>query len=320
MATKVITTPFPHTFNGEDFDYWSSRFEVWLKVFDLWKIVDEGFDDPEDETGLSGEPKKALEANRKKDIDACNQINLAIEKAVYEKISKAKNAKEAWQILNKTYKGDDKVKKVRLQSLISEFEKLQMKEDESIDEFFAKVTSVVNQMATNGEALDDQRVVEKILCYMPQKYFSLVTVLEELDKVFTLEDLQGTFKAYEAKINLLNPQPRQPDQALKSEVSSSGGRGSYNNRGRGENFRGRGGNSRGRGRNFSGNNYSSNNQHESNQNSGNNNNGNNHHGGNRNQNFNSQQRGRGRGFQRGRGRGYFECHFCHKPGHVISDC
>ncbi|KAK0601602.1 hypothetical protein LWI29_025727 [Acer saccharum] len=155
---------------------------------------------------------------------------------------------------------------------------------------------------------------------MPQKYFSLVTVLEELDKVFTLEDLQGTLKAYEAKLNLLNPQPRQPDQALKSEVSSSGGRGSYNNHGRGGNFQGRGGNSRGRGRNFSGNNYSSNNQHESNQNSGNNNNGNNHHGGNQNQNFNSQQRGRGRGFQRGRGRGYFECHFCHKLGHVISDC
>ncbi|KAK0601160.1 hypothetical protein LWI29_021767 [Acer saccharum] len=155
---------------------------------------------------------------------------------------------------------------------------------------------------------------------MPQKYFSLVIVLEELDKVFTLEDLQGTLKAYEAKINLLNPQPRQPDQALKFEVLSSRGRGSYNNRGRSGNFRGRGGNSRGRGRNFSGNNYSSNNQHESNQNSGNNNNGNNHHGGNRNRNFNSQQRGRGRGFQRSRGRGYFECHFCHKLGHVISDC
>ncbi|TXG67201.1 hypothetical protein EZV62_008476 [Acer yangbiense] len=154
-----------------------------------------------------------------------------------------------------------------------------MKEDESIDEFFAKVTSVINQMATNGEALDDQRVVEKILCSMLQKYFYLVIVLEELDKVFTLEYLQGTLKAYEEKINLLNPQPRQPDQALKYEVSSSGGRGSYNNRGRGGNFRGRGGNSQGRGRSFFGNNYSSNNQHESNQNSGNNNNGNNHHGG-----------------------------------------
>ena len=86
MTTKVITTPFPHTFNGEDFDYWSSRFEVWLKVFDLQKIVDEGFDEPSDETGLSNEQKRALEANRKKDIDACNQINLAIEKAMYEKI------------------------------------------------------------------------------------------------------------------------------------------------------------------------------------------------------------------------------------------
>ncbi|TXG46583.1 hypothetical protein EZV62_027914 [Acer yangbiense] len=82
MATKVITTPFPYTFNGEDFDYWSSLFEVWLKVFDLWKIVDEGFDELEDEVGLSEAHQRSLKANRKKDIDACNQINIAIEKAV----------------------------------------------------------------------------------------------------------------------------------------------------------------------------------------------------------------------------------------------
>ncbi|TXG60435.1 hypothetical protein EZV62_015008 [Acer yangbiense] len=150
MATKVITTPFPYTFNGEDFDYWSSLFEVWLKVFDLWKIVDEGFDELEDEVGLSEAHQRSLKANRKKDIDACNQINIAIEKAVYEKISKAKNAKEEWQILKKTYKGDDKVKKVRLQSLRLEFEKLQMKENESIDEFFERVTLAINQIATNG--------------------------------------------------------------------------------------------------------------------------------------------------------------------------
>ena len=98
---------------------------------------------------------------------------------MYEKISKAKNAKEAWQILNKTYKGDDKVKKIRLQSLRSEFEKLQMKEDESIDEFFAKVTLVVNQMATNGEALDDQRVVEKVLL---KNIFLLLLYLKNLTK------------------------------------------------------------------------------------------------------------------------------------------
>ncbi|KAG6495226.1 hypothetical protein ZIOFF_043020 [Zingiber officinale] len=162
MASRNIATPFPHTFNGEDYDYWSSRFEVWLKAFDLWNIVDKGFIEPEDEDTLSDAEKKVLVDNRKKGIHALNQINLAIDKGVYEKIRKATTSNQAWEILQKAYKGDEQVKNIQLQILRSEFEKLEMKDNDSVAEYFTKVGSIVNQMASNGEVFDDLRIVQKV--------------------------------------------------------------------------------------------------------------------------------------------------------------
>ncbi|KAG6472967.1 hypothetical protein ZIOFF_070447 [Zingiber officinale] len=104
MTSRNVATPFPHTFNGEDYDYWSSRFEVWLKAFDLWNIIDKGFIEPEDEDTLSDAEKKVFVINQKKDTHALNQINLAIDKRVYEKILKATTSKQAWEILQKAYK------------------------------------------------------------------------------------------------------------------------------------------------------------------------------------------------------------------------
>ena len=38
-----------------------------------------------------------------------------------------------------------------------------MEENESVVEYLTKVTSVVNQMSSNGEVLDDLRVVQKVI-------------------------------------------------------------------------------------------------------------------------------------------------------------
>ncbi|KAG6512700.1 hypothetical protein ZIOFF_030829 [Zingiber officinale] len=221
MTSRNVATPFPHTFNGEDYNYWSSRFEVWLKAFDLWNIVDKGFIELEDEDTLSDAETKVLVDNRKKDTHALNQINLAIDKGVYEKIRKATTSKQAWEILQKAYKGDEQVKNIQLQILRSEFEKLEMKDNDSVAEYFTKVGSIVNQMASNNEVLDDLRIVQKVLRSLPEKYFSLVTVIEQTRdlKSMTLEDLQGILKAHEVKISLLFPQSQQSGQALKSQVS-----------------------------------------------------------------------------------------------------
>ncbi|KAJ9541040.1 hypothetical protein OSB04_027546 [Centaurea solstitialis] len=63
-----------------------------------------------------------------------------------------------------------KVKAVCLQSLRCEFDNLKMKELETVEDFYNRVITMVNQMRLNGESLHDKRVVEKILRNLTKKF------------------------------------------------------------------------------------------------------------------------------------------------------
>ena len=67
----------------------------------------------------------------------------------FKKISSTKVAKEAWTILETTYEGTKVVKTVKLQQLITSFEEI-MEEDETFDEFYAKLKDIVNSAFNLG--------------------------------------------------------------------------------------------------------------------------------------------------------------------------
>ncbi|KAK2381673.1 hypothetical protein QL285_069264 [Trifolium repens] len=117
----------------------------------------------------------------------------------FEKISNATLAKEAWEKLQSSCKGEDKVKKVRLQALRGEFESLHMKELESIFEYFSRVIVVSNQLKRNGEKLEDVRIMEKILRSLDPKFEQIVVTIEETNdlETMTIEQFQGSLQAYE---------------------------------------------------------------------------------------------------------------------------
>lgn len=63
----------------------------------------------------------------------------------------------------KKYWGSIKVKSAQLQALQGEFESLHMKEDESVDDYFARTLPIVNKLKNHGEKVDEWTIVEKIL-------------------------------------------------------------------------------------------------------------------------------------------------------------
>ncbi|KAH7536921.1 hypothetical protein FEM48_Zijuj03G0037600 [Ziziphus jujuba var. spinosa] len=151
-------------------------------------------------------------------------------------------------MIQSAYKGEEKVKKVHMQPLRAEFEKLEMKESESISHYFNKVTSIMNQMASNGEILEDQKVVEKVLRSLPEKFDFVVVAVEESKDLSTvsIEELFGILKSHEFRVNkrtLASTGQTSVDQALKSQVTNTGGqnfsRANFRGRGRGDNNRGR---------------------------------------------------------------------------------
>jgi len=70
----------------------------------------------------------------------------ALDDSMFPNVTRAINAKGAWDILKVTYQGNDKVKTVRLQTLITQFETLKMIDSKSVDQFMTKVMGAVNQL------------------------------------------------------------------------------------------------------------------------------------------------------------------------------
>ena len=77
----------------------------------------------------------------------------------FEKVSDSESAKQAWEILEKSFGGAEKVKEVRLQTHKRTYELLQMEDSESISDFFTRVTKLVNQIKICGEALTTRAIV-----------------------------------------------------------------------------------------------------------------------------------------------------------------
>jgi hypothetical protein len=59
-----------------------------------------------------------------------------VDAANFEKIAHATCAKDAWKILENSYEGAAKLKKVRLQILRRQYELLQMEGNEEVTKFF----------------------------------------------------------------------------------------------------------------------------------------------------------------------------------------
>ena len=95
------------------------------------------------------------------------------------KIGATTKAHQAWEILETTYQGTNKVKISKLQTLRKKLETLEMKDIESIDQLMTQAMNVVNQLYTHGETVTDKKVVEKALISLPTTFDMVVTVMEE---------------------------------------------------------------------------------------------------------------------------------------------
>ena len=143
----------------------------------LWEFVINWFNDvidPNQYAALTNNQKTQLKESRRKDAKALSLIEVAMTKAIFPKIAAANYAKKAWEILGKNFKGIDKVRVVKLQMIRREFENLQMRDNKPIVVFSSQISTLINQLKSNGEDYVEQRTIEKIMMSLPQKYDNLI--------------------------------------------------------------------------------------------------------------------------------------------------
>ena len=146
-----------------------------------------------------------------------NALFCGVTNEKFKKILSTEVAKEAWTILETTYKGTKVVKTVKLQKLSSSFEEIRMEENETFYEFYAKLKDIVNSAFNLGESITESKIVRKILRSLPERFHAKITAIEEvkgIDKI-PLTELVGNLQTYEMGLGVMGKGEKSRNLALK---------------------------------------------------------------------------------------------------------
>ena len=84
------------------------------------------------------------------------------------------------------------------------YECMKMDDSETVDQFAARLKTLVNGIYRYGSTLEEVAIVRRFFLAAPARYIQIVTSIEQcLDlKTLTVEDLVGRFKAHDERIRL----------------------------------------------------------------------------------------------------------------------
>ena len=87
----------------------------------------------------------------------------------------------------------------KFQQLTSRFESIRMADDETFDEFYAKLNDIVNSAFNLGEVHDQPKIVRNILRSLSENFKLKVTAITESKDVETIlvDELVGSLQSYE---------------------------------------------------------------------------------------------------------------------------
>ena len=132
-----------------NYTVWAIRMKTLLKVHKAWKAVEQGTDETE-----------------KNDI-AVALLFQSIPEALILQVGDLDNAKKVWEAIKARHMGADRVKEARLQTLMAEFDRLTMKETETIDNFAGRLAEISSKSAALEEDIEESKLVKKFLKSLP---------------------------------------------------------------------------------------------------------------------------------------------------------
>ena len=148
-----------------------------------------------------------------------NALFSAVTNEEFKKISSIEIVKEVWTILQTTFEGTKAVKDSKFQRLTTNFKEIKMEEDESFDEFYAKLKDIVNSAFNLGETIPKPKIMRNVLRSLPEKFHTKITAIEEskdIDKI-PLTELVGNLQTYELGSTRIGKSGKGKNMALKAK-------------------------------------------------------------------------------------------------------
>ena len=121
--------------------------------------------------------------------------------------------------LNNLYKGTKAIKDSKLQRLTTSFKEIKIEEDESFDEFYAKLKDIVNTAFNLVETILELKIVRKVLKSLLERFHVKITFIEEskdIDKI-PLTKLVGNLQTYELGLRRIGKSNKSKSMALKAK-------------------------------------------------------------------------------------------------------
>ena len=98
-----------------------------------------------------------------------------------------------------------------------------MEEDESFDEFYAKLKDIVNSAFNLGETILEPKIVRKVLRLLPERFYARITVIEEskdIDKI-PLTELIRSLQTYDLGLSRIGKSGKGNSMTLKAKSSDT---------------------------------------------------------------------------------------------------
>ena len=186
----------------------------------VWQVVEIGWTKPT-KALVDWDDAKIKTANF--NSKALNALFSAVTNEEFKKISLTETTKEALTILQTTYEGTKAVKDSKFQRLTTSFEEIKMEEDESFNEFYAKLRDIVNSAFNLRETIPEPKIVRKVLKFLPERFHAKIMAIEEsndIDKI-PLTELVGNLQTYELGLTRIGKSSKSKSMALKAKSSDT---------------------------------------------------------------------------------------------------
>ncbi|KAM0947417.1 hypothetical protein DsansV1_C08g0086031 [Dioscorea sansibarensis] len=86
-----ISQPSLPIFKGENYDFWSIKMRTLFKSQNLWDLVENGYQEQDEEA--------RLKENKKKDSEALFFIQQAMHETLFSRIAATTTSKQTWEVL-----------------------------------------------------------------------------------------------------------------------------------------------------------------------------------------------------------------------------